>query len=592
MSSTMDYARRRRDLIGHLPILAGIMPETEPLVDLPPPLTPREQATFLRQAANQHGSTVVVLGWGDGTLPIELLRDPFTRQKRILVGMFAGEEPAFAKTIGNVGHQMLASGTLRIIRLRDRAECEHFVIDEFASHELIASLGGISIIDGHPLVAAGQVARADLREHLMTLFTDRPLAYGNDLLDSFTGLTQSAHNAKQLLAAPTLPELAGIFPNTPVIAIGAGPSLKRHLDTLRRLRDRCVLVACDAVYPGLVEAGIDPHFVTPLERTDDIMPHFRKTADSKAIYAGLPVCVPELIGAFGDDRCVYVACGDRLYDWLVPELKSRINSGMSTGTLAVSVALAVAGGPVYLVGHDLATDANVSHWEGATHAANAFTSAKVGGDKPLEGMEDRLVPGNDGGMVKSIGHWDRFRFDIAHTARMAELAGRTIYNVNAHDRIFAKIDSTLPAPLPDPDSLPLLPEWRLPARQPERYARWRESARKLPADGKAFQAWATALRADIHAAMQRGPTAWDPAPFATRFNIGEAVSEGNRQAFSYFLRSALHNANAEGFLRQATSSTARSRWVMLETMADLCASLDHTLGRLAPALQEIADEHA
>ncbi len=595
-----DYCTRRAALIELIPALGAVLPEAEPPAPSIAPQSQADRERRLRAAGTTHHGTVLVLGWGDGELIRNLAEDVFIRQKNVLIFLFAGEEAAFARSVTGLEAGTWTSGLLRIVPLATVGDCERFVVEQFSTHEAIAALAGFDLVDGHPLTAAAAAVRDQLRQPLLTLLGDRPLSYGNDILDSFTGVVQSAANARQILPAPTLAEMAGFYGTTPVIAIAAGPSLKRHLDTLRRLRDRCILVACDAVYAGLVDAGIDPHFVTPLERTDDILPFFRRTADSRAVFAGLPLCVPQLIAPFGDERCIQLSCGDRVYDWLVPGATHRVNSGMSTGTLAVSVALAISSGPVWLVGHDLARDAGpeagvqagASHWEGAAHAANEWRKAKSDGAKPVEGMEDRMVPGNGGGMVTSIAHWDRFRFDIAHTVFLASRAGRMVYNVNAHDRIYARIDHTHAAPLPDPDSLPVLPPLTLPPRVPARYTDFALRARALASDATAFRAWASALRDELHATMAGPAAGWDPQPFAKKFDLAAPVSPGNRQVFSYFLRSALHNANAGAQLRRRTASTARSRWVLLEGMADLCHALSSTVERLQPAMEEISRDHA
>jgi hypothetical protein len=248
-----------------------------------------------------------------------------------------------------------------------------------------------------------------------------------------------------------------------------------------------------------------------------------------------------------------------------------------------------------LVGHDLAKDAQARHWDGAAYALKDWQQAKVSvdADRPaLSGYEDRLIPGNDGGLVASIAWWDRFRYDIAHEAGSMQRAGRMIYNVNAHDRIFAHIEHTGSAPLPDPDSLPVLAPWQLPPRNQARYDEWAIRVRELPADGLAFAEHFEKLRTDLALAMQAGPAAWTVEDFATRLDLTAAVSPGNRAAFAYMLRSALHNSNADMHLHRRTESSARSRWIMLQSMDDLSQALLIAMKKLQPQLERIAHEHS
>ena len=590
-----DYVANRARLIETFPGMEHLLPIEEPAPVPVPRLTERQRVALMQPAANNHCSQVIVYGWGDGTIARSLLGDPLCRQKNLLVVVFGGEEGAFARAITGLEETAWNGGNIRISLIVCEADLHRLIISNFNHHEQLPMLAGVEVIDGHPLTAAAEETRSRLGQRLTTLLSDRPQAYGNDIVDSFTGLDNSAANARTLLPAPTIGEMTGFFGTTPIIAIGAGPSLRRHVDTLRKLQDRCILVACDAVLHGLLDAGIDPHFITPLERVDAILPMLTRAGSSRAIYAGLPVCPREAINHFGPDRAISLYCGDRLYDWLCPEPGNRVNTGLSTGTLSVSVACALGTGSVYLVGHDLAKDANASHWDGAAYALNDWAKAKVSVDRErpaLSGYEDRLIPGNDGGMVASIAWWDRFRFDITHEAEAMQRAGRTLYNVNAQDRIFARIDHTGSAPLPDPESLPVLAPWRLPARNQGRYDAWAARARQLPADGLAFVMHFEKLREDLAATMRQGPSAWQAETFAERLDLTSAVSTGNRAAFAYMLRSALHNSNADMHLHRRTESSARSRWIMLQSMDDLSQALIIAMTTLQPELERIAREHS
>lgn len=591
-----SYSDLRSQLLGFMPQLGWALPPEE--VPSPPvrSLEPAELRRVLREPANNHASLVLVVGWGDGTVVRALLDDPFTRQKRIHAMVLSGEEPLFARNLveWRAAGVELAQG-IQISRIEDHLSLQRMIGSYYQHHEQIPQVAGCDLVEDHPLCERAERLRADLRQDLHTLLADRPQAYGNDILDSFMGLANSSRNARLLLPAPTLGSMRGFFGDRPVISIAAGPSVKRHLDRLRELQDRCVLVACDAVLHGLLDAGIDPHFISPLERTESINPLLTRVNESRCMYAGAPVVQPASVQRFSEDRVIGTYVGDRLYDWLCPDPGLRINAGLSTGTLSVSVAAALGTGPTFLVGHDLARDASGSHWAGAAIAGDGWGKAKekVNSEKPaLSGYDDRMIPGNDGKLVPSIAWWDRFRQDISGEGALLERQGRKLYNVNAHDRVFARIDHTHAAPLPDPASLKPLAPWRLPERVPERLTDWQKRIQLLPDDITAFRGHLTTLRDDVAAAKRAPPDGWDVEGLAKRMDLSSAVSAGNRMAFSYILRSALHNSNSEMHLRRRVHSTALSRWRMLDSLGDLCQALGNALDRLSPELVEIAHEHA
>ena len=593
--SSIGYQERRTEILSRVPFLEPLLPThpgPEPVIQR---LSPTALSELMRQPADNHAALVLVLGWGDGSIPKALLTDSVTRQKQIHVLVFPGEEDALARSlIGEDDERLALNGGIRFSKVHDRASVRVALTHSFARHEDLPVLAGLDIIAEHPLTAPAMQVRREVANDVYTLLADRPQAYGNDILDSFTGLTNSAKNAATLLPAPTIGEMAGHFGNTPIISIAAGPSLRRHLPRLRELQDKCILVACDAVLHGLLDAGIDPHFVTPLERVDLIIPMLTRAGESRSIYAGLPVCPPQAVAPFGPERAIGLYCGDRLYNWLYPGVQTRISTGLSTGTLSVTVASALGTGPVYLIGHDLSRDEQGTHWEGADYAGKDWQRVhqSVTQDKPFgSGYEERMIRGNDGGWVKSIAWWDRFRDDISIEANNLHEAGRTLYNVNAHDRICALIDHTEAAPLPDPHSLPKLPPLRLPERNDQRLIDWRKRVQKLPEDGRAFADHFKTLRDDLAVARTQSPASWDLAAFAKRLDLDSGVSEGNRMAFSYVLRSALHNCNAEMHLRRRTSSPGRSGWNTLASMGDLCDALLLAMGTLQAGLEEIAHDH-
>jgi hypothetical protein len=588
------YHDQRAAIIARHPGLGPLLPPEPPAMPEIAPLGAAGIRRVLGEAAGVQSAAILVVGFGDGSVLAAIAADPHLRGREIHQILIAGEEDAFAAALAKPYLQALNGMALRIFLMRRDEDIAAFAIGSFGGHAEIPLLAGADYIEDHPLCVAAAERRAGWLPALRKALSDRPTAYGNDVSDSFTGLKQASRNARILLPAPSIAQMRGHFGTVPTIAIAAGPSLKRRIDQLRALQGRCILVACDAVLSGLIDAGIDPHFVTPLERIDATRRMMERAGESKAIYAGLPVVMPEVVSAFAG-RAIGIACGDKLYDWLEPGLGYRINSGMSTGVLSVTVAAAITRGPVYLVGHDLARDAGAeSHWAGAGFAAASWSSIKTRVERKqsaLSGYETRMIPGNGGGLVESIAWWDRFREEIAHEAWQVAQQGREIRNPNAVDGIYARIDHTVAAPLPDPDSLPPLPPVALPVGDPGRLERWQARARLLPADCDAFTAHLGQVRDDLAAMRPLASDRWDVAGLAARLDFAAAgISEGNRDAFAYFLRSALHNTNATMHLHRRVRNAALGRWRMLDAIDQACQAMANAVGGLRPEIEEIVRE--
>lgn len=587
------YQQQRRRLIALNPLYATLLPETPPSA---PPVAPIGLAAarrILGEAANNHGELVIVLGWGDGSLLRWIAEDPVLAQKEILVLLLRGEEDAFAASFRQDQVSWLGSGRIIMTVVRSEAEARQMASAFFGQHQTIPRLSGCDFVDGHPLCAAGEEARRELTPAILRHLSDRPQAYGNDISDSFTGLVNAAKNARAVLPAPTLEQLHGHYGDVPVISIAGGPSLNSQLPLLRELQDRALLVACDSVLKGLLAGGVDPHFVTPIERLPSTVDMVRGTEGCRAVFAGIAVVPPEAVTPFGE-RVVGVYAGDQIYTWMHPTVRRRISTGSSTGVLSFTVGSAFTTGTVYLVGHDLARDGDRSHWDGSPLSSELWLQAKQrssSSTNAIAGLDARLVPGNGGGLVEATVWWDRFRSEIAGEVIDLKAQGRRVVNVSAHLRTGAVIPGTETAPLPDPASLPPLVARPLPARDPARLRDWQERAARLPADADAFLAHIDGLRAEIAAVRRLPPDRWPIDELSKKVSLTSGISPGNQAAFFYFLRSALHNSAAQWHVRRhRTASTARFRWEALDITDSLCHALGNAVRTLRPALEEIADD--
>ena len=340
----------------------------------------------------------------------------------------------------------------------------------------------------------------------LTLLLERQLGiFGNDVLDALQAPLHIAQNASLLLDAPE----AGTFQygSTPVLSIGAGPSLANHYEDLRRLNGKVIVVAVDSALERLQDEGVTVHFCTPVERVFQINRLFTRDQDS-TIFLGMPLVCPDVVRRF--KRHAFSPNHDILFDWAGAG-KERYPNGMGTGTMSVFRALGMTTGPVYLVGHDLAFTPSQSH---AAGLASICTEPRTG----------YFLPANAGGLVESCDIWDRFRRDIGQFIGTRKM----VYNVAAHDTMGAVIPNTVPGPLPQPGTLPDAPPVILNPRIPGRYAAFQERAKRVPRDARmlARRAREASTGADI--------------------SMRSLVRSDNWQMFSYVWRSVYAHMYFEG----------------------------------------------
>lgn len=268
-----------------------------------------------------------------------------------------------------------------------------------------------------------------VQQHAML---DAPFRFGDCPMDCLQAVLNLARNAQTILRAPQIPLVTD---NTPVIAIGSGPSLAGHLDALRSLQDRCILIASLSAVKGLRDAGIEPHYAVPIERTEDVIDWTPADCGPSLTFAGAPFVAKPVMDRFA--RHAYMPDANSLCAWSSLPDDIQMHYGSSTGTAAVSLACTITKGPVYLVGHDLAYEGDASHWAGA-HSA----------PMTLEGT----IPGNAGIDIPSTWMWRRYRAMIGELSRSHGM----VINTNALAKRGALIEGSLPGTLPDPSSLRIM----------------------------------------------------------------------------------------------------------------------------------------
>lgn len=596
---SQSYAAIRLQLLRQSRDLESLLPAEQPKKPTIRPMSRSEIRQKLLLAANVHSEVCIICGWGDGSLPRFAMNDPLLQTRRLMILLFQHERDSFASSLDSEITEIWQKSGAAIVLMRGEEDVQIFVNTHFLDHSAVTRIGGLDIVTGHPLDAAAEMDRSRLLPIIEQLLVDRPSMLGNDIGDTFTGLLHAAGNAPHLLAAPDVGDLDGCLGSTPVISIAAGPSLGRHIEALKILQHKAVLIACDAVLAGLLDKGIHPHFVTALERLEKTAVMVERAGECQAIFAGLPVVTPRGRSFFGD-RLVCVLAGDQVYKWMQPDRPKRIYCGSSSGVLSVSLACLMTRGPVYLVGHDLSSETRQSHWSEAEFAGSGWAEVKTQAETDSTarwqgGFEERWIPGNAGTPVRSITWWNRFRDEIELLLHAAKQKGITVYNVNAHDKIAAVIQGTKAAPLPNAESLPdlVLPREILDARHLDRVQNWKARARLLGEDVKKIQAGFSALREEIAQKMLSSHESdWGLQDLAAQASLIEHVSPGNKMVFAYFLRSALTNLEVELQVRRRTPSRIQSRWAIMNSIDGFSHAVQNALTTLEPLLQRIADDNA
>jgi antitoxin component YwqK of YwqJK toxin-antitoxin module len=171
-------------------------------------------------------------------------------------------------------------------------------------------------------------------------------------VDVLSNVYSNLLTAKNLLFPQTLREK---FPQKEVIICGAGASLSLHLDKLKEIQNKVVIVGCGSAIPILMKANIRPHFAAfidpdpPLEPFEELvgfdMPLLYQNRISKGIFE-LHKGPKIWMGSSG---------GYRVENWLLKELQFPdyfLDGGWNVVNFAARALLELGAPSLYFLGVD------------------------------------------------------------------------------------------------------------------------------------------------------------------------------------------------------------------------------------------------
>jgi len=189
-------------------------------------------------------------------------------------------------------------------------------------------------------------------------------------------------NLKHLASAEGVGRFFGAFRGYPGIIVSAGPSLKKNIRELEKLRDRAVIVAVDTAYKVLSRHNITPHFVVTLDAQKYSSKHFLGVPDNDAVLVADIVSCPYILNSycgrkamsttskyFTDPQGLSRRETTPVMDWVEKYTGhfGDIQSGGSVATTVFDMLLNFGCDPIILMGQDLAYTGREIHCTGTYH---------------------------------------------------------------------------------------------------------------------------------------------------------------------------------------------------------------------------------
>lgn len=578
---------------------ATLLPERLP--QRPPALSRFATIQALRQTTTTYAQTYLILGWGDGQIADLFLKDPLVGRRQAHVVVLPEEAQYFAQRLAESDFQELINRPNLTIHLIDSEDTVRRLIGSaFPTHQAIASLAGVVVIDQHPLSPAAATQRAAWRPLIDTQMETALDSLGNDVFDTFTGARHAMLHGDHLITAPRISTYLNLYQGQTAIVVASGPSATEHLADIAAVQDETIVIVADSMLKACYDAGIDPDFVAVVERPQIIGQLFSGQLErsTKTRLVTLPVAHPDVVTPYAEtSRLIWWWAGDNLYPWIDPTEPSR-NSGRSTGTLGVALAGVLGCERAILVGHDLAMKGDQTHSadvHGLTQEVMERENQKYTRTNP--NVHQRLidVPGNNDNLVTAVGVWNIFRQDIEGIIRCYPKT--SFININAGTDTGAMIRGTEAGCLPSATGATLERQWPDHNVDEEAVLAFRDKCRAIPAIFESITERFTEELAtlDDWRALDIDRPAIDT--LSRQIDLADIAGE-NQYWFRYVFRAALHNLQLRLHYNTHVATELETNWnqiqvmrMYMRTMLSLCTKLATRIpGNESAAIETVVQE--
>ncbi len=250
-----------------------------------------------------------------------------------------------------------------------------------------------------------------LRSRLGHLLDEALLAHGNSVQDSFEGLQNTVDNLPAMLKNWGFNPFRNLFEGKTCISVASGPSLNDHWDQLRAAQGKIPIIACDSAFRKLVKEGIQPDWVTAIERVPMVAEYFKGTAvHERTTFIATAVVQKNAFDAFRG-RHLYFTTFQEFNYALGLQFIGQLYTGHSAGNLNINLATHLGFSNVIMVGHNLAfgLGTHESHYQGIGDDRETHKSAVE-----LESASTKAkVPTQDGlDEVYTLAEYNLFRAEI------------------------------------------------------------------------------------------------------------------------------------------------------------------------------------
>lgn len=244
-------------------------------------------------------------------------------------------------------------------------------------------------------------------EQLVDSTENAYFSIGNDMQDTINGIENNFENIYELIKSPSIESLKGVYRDTPVIIVGAGPSLDKNIEKLKKAQGKALIFATDAALTSLRNHKIIPDAVFSIERVWETYEAFYKDkrVDKDVVLIGPPVIRKEILETLEENKkLLCLKHGESINTWMNDSILKEnrlLRMGTSCSHIAMSFAQHIDANPIISIGQDMAFTK-----DGVTHSEDVEVKEKVNTNNHREKIY--FVKGIDGNMLPTLEAYKNF----------------------------------------------------------------------------------------------------------------------------------------------------------------------------------------
>jgi len=201
-----------------------------------------------------------------------------------------------------------------------------------------------------------------MRSHLISLLANCMITCKNIL-----------YNLPTYMGTSSIGILSNRFKNCPAVIVSAGPSLRKNIETLKKIRDKVVVIAVQTTLKPLLAQGIKPDFVTSLDYHEISKRFYEGLEDLSEVHlVAEPKATWHVIDYYRPRGPVSLLKNE-FSDLILRDTKDEhegLTAGATVAHLAFYLAEYIGADPIIMIGQDLGFTNNVYYSPGnALHEA-------------------------------------------------------------------------------------------------------------------------------------------------------------------------------------------------------------------------------